>query len=81
MAIETIFAIVMVAVAVLLFGSILLVRNRRRESVETSFGFKDCYDLCLNDPKREEASRSGLQSVFPTVEHRRGWVDKLDGLW
>jgi hypothetical protein len=58
MAIETIFAIVMLALAVLLFGSILPVRNRRREGVEPLFGFKDCHDLCLNDPKREEASRS-----------------------
>ncbi len=59
MAIDTIFAIVMfVALAVLLFGTVLLVRNRRREVTETSFGFKDCYDLCLDDPKREEASRS-----------------------
>ncbi len=59
MAIETIFAIVMfVALAALLFGTVLLVRNRRRERVETSFGFEDCYDLCLDDPKREEASDS-----------------------
>jgi hypothetical protein len=64
MAIETIFAIVMLALAVLLFGSILLVRNRRRESAETSFGFNDCYDLCLNDPKREEASRSCTTECF-----------------
>jgi hypothetical protein len=63
MAIETIFAIVMLALAVLLFGSILLVRNRRRESAETSFGFKDCYDLCLSDPKRE-ASRSCTTECF-----------------
>jgi hypothetical protein len=64
MAIETIFAIVMLALAVLLFGSILLVRNRRRESTEASFGFNDCYDLCLNDPKREEASRSCTTECF-----------------
>jgi hypothetical protein len=64
MAIETIFAIVMLALAVLLFGSILLVRNRRREGVDPSFGFKDCYDLCLNDPNREEASRSCTTECF-----------------
>jgi hypothetical protein len=59
MDIEIIFSIVMfVALAVLLFGTVLLVRNRRRERAETSFGFKDCYDLCLDDPKRDEASRS-----------------------
>jgi hypothetical protein len=61
MAIETIFAIVMLALAVLLFGSILLVRNRRREGADPSFGFKDCYDLCLNDPKREEWGNPSLQ--------------------
>jgi hypothetical protein len=59
MDIEIIFSIVMfVALAVLLFGTVLMVRNRRRERVETSFGFNDCYDLCLDDPKRDEASRS-----------------------
>jgi hypothetical protein len=59
MAIETIFAIVMlIALAVLLFGTVLLVRNRRRQPVGTSFGFNDCYDLCLDDPSKAETSDS-----------------------
>jgi hypothetical protein len=67
MAIETIFAIVMLALAVLLFGSILLVRNRRREGADPSFGFKDCYDLCLNDPKREEWGELLTRSASPIL--------------
>ncbi len=59
MDVETIFSLVMlVSLAVLLFGTVWLVRNRRRERVETSFGFNDCYDLCLDDPNKAEASDS-----------------------
>jgi hypothetical protein len=55
---EALFAILMIVTAVLLFGSLFLYRNRRetvRESSvgDTSYGFKDCYDACANDPKRE----------------------------
>lgn len=58
MAIESIFAIVLLVLAVLLFGTVLLVRNRRKGIIESEVGFKDCYDLCLNDPEQAEASRS-----------------------
>lgn len=48
----------MIVMAGLLFGSILLVRNRSERRmgpavVQSSFRFKDCYDLCLGDPKKE----------------------------
>ncbi|MGB6063212.1 MAG: hypothetical protein WBG50_00275 [Desulfomonilaceae bacterium] len=58
MAIELIFAIVMLVLAVLLFGTVLLVRNRRKGIIGSSFGFKDCYDLCLDEPDQAETSRS-----------------------
>lgn len=58
MAMEVLFSIVMIVLAVLLFGSILLVRNRSERRMEPAVGlgafrFKDCYDLCLDDPKKD----------------------------
>jgi hypothetical protein len=58
MATELLFGIVMIVLAVLLFGSILLVRNRSARRMESPVGmggfrFKDCYDLCLDDPNKD----------------------------
>jgi len=55
MAIEILFAIALIAIAVLLIGTVLLVRNRidrRMEASASERPFKDCYDLCATDPKR-----------------------------
>lgn len=62
MAIDMVFSIMMIVLAVLLIGSVALFRSRRKSveashSGRTSYEFKDCYDLCLNDPRRD-ASRS-----------------------
>lgn len=54
MAIEILFAIALIALAVLLIGTVLLVRNRidrRMEALASERSFKDCYDLCATDPK------------------------------
>ncbi len=68
MADELVFAIGMIVLAILLIGSVLLVRYRHGREVETSteenaYKFKDCYDLCVNDPKRD-ASRSCTTECF-----------------
>jgi hypothetical protein len=54
MATEILFAIALSALAVLLIGSVLLVRNRIDRRMEASAAerpFRDCYDLCATDPK------------------------------
>jgi len=57
MAIGTLFGIVMIIMALLLFGAVFLARRRKgRMEVSTAgtrSGFRDCYDLCSADPKRE----------------------------
>jgi hypothetical protein len=54
MAIEILFAIALSAIAVLLIGTVELVRNRIDRRIEESAAerpFKDCYELCATDPK------------------------------
>ncbi len=54
MATEIVFAIALIALAVLLIGTVLLVRNRIDRRIEESTAersFKDCYDLCATDLK------------------------------
>jgi hypothetical protein len=54
MATEILFAIALIALAVFLIGTVVLVRNRIDQKIETSASersFKDCYDLCATDPK------------------------------
>jgi hypothetical protein len=68
MANELVFAIAMFVLAILLIGTVLLVRHRRgleieRSSEENAYKFKDCYDLCMNDPNRG-SSRSCTTECF-----------------
>ncbi len=53
MATEIVFAIALGALAVLLIGTVLLVRNRidrKMGESTTERSFKDCYELCATDP-------------------------------
>jgi hypothetical protein len=55
---EVLFAITMIVLAVLLFGSVLLYRRGRERAMDSpvgdpSYQLRDCYDACADDPKRE----------------------------
>ncbi len=61
MSTELVFAIVIIALGVILFGSVLLVRRRRATGAESSGGpdgvaFKDCYDLGSSETGRSSES-------------------------
>ena len=69
MADEFVFAIGMIALAILLIGSIFMVRTRGGSETgppveeKKEYAFKDCYELCMNDPKRDP-SRSCTTECF-----------------
>lgn len=59
---DVLFTIALLVLAVLLIGSVLLIRRGRAERLESSIAtgsvkFRDCYDLCAGDPEKE-VSRS-----------------------
>jgi hypothetical protein len=61
MSTELVFAIVIIALAVILFGTVLLVRGRRGGGAESSVdpqgvAFKDCYDLGATETGRSSES-------------------------
>ncbi len=54
MAATAVFAIVIGALAILLIGTVLSMRNRvypGEESKSDVYAFQDCYDLCSTNPK------------------------------
>jgi len=70
MAIEWIFAIVMIALAVILFGAALLFRRRSAgiSAGEGAYGFSDCYELCAREAgKPASVSCSTMCSTTVTV--------------
>lgn len=61
MSAELVFVIVIIALAVILFGTVLMVRRRRATGAESSGGphgvaFKDCYDLGATETGRSSES-------------------------
>jgi len=61
MSTELVFAIVIIALAVILFGTVLLLRSRGTRGGEASVGpqgvaFKDCYDLGATEAGRSSES-------------------------
>ncbi|MGO9565969.1 MAG: hypothetical protein ACLP5H_00365 [Desulfomonilaceae bacterium] len=61
MSTELVFAIVIIALAVILFGTVLLVRSRIAKGAESAGGaqgvaFKDCYDLGASETGRSSES-------------------------
>jgi hypothetical protein len=61
MAIGLVFAIVLIALAIILFGQLLLERRRIGIATESSVSpgavtFKDCYDLYANETQRSSVA-------------------------
>lgn len=72
MATELVFVVVLVVLAVIVFGAVLIARSRRQTVTESSGGpqgvaFKDCYDLGATEAGRSSETYKTMCTTNESV--------------
>jgi len=65
MSIELLFAVTLVALALILFGAVFLFRRSARSV--SSEAFKDCYELCSRDSRQDSTACNTVCAVRTSI--------------